>query len=265
MKAEGIKPYSAGTAECFPKNNQIPIDVGDTCIVVGGSAFLDGKKIRTAWPSIHTSVPVALPTDIPFFREHDILVDEVIPKMNPLEFTCESVGKLATEMHLEIVENTIFRADGIRYRSLKRSDMKALGNVYEQCFGYPIAPDSILNLFTQTGGHLGGMFENEELIGFTTVLAAQLPPPHTEKSLFIDSVGIIPEKRKLKLGSFALQAVELAALDAGLTHVSLTHAEELIPFYQKNGYVPTSYLKDIYGPGVNRYYSVKKLALPQNV
>lgn len=265
MIAEMFTQYTAGTAERYPRNGRIPIDIGDTCIVVGGKAFLEGNKIHMSWPSVHSSIPVALPCDIPFFRNQSIAVDEVKPIISPLEFAQPSTSELAEKMKLEISENQVYRRDGIRYRGIDKNNIHKLKKVYELCFGYPIAPDVILALFTQTGGHLGGIFEGEEMIGFTTILAGQLPHIPDSKSLFVDSVGVRPDKRHLKLGSFALNVVELAAKDAGLSHVSLTHHMDLTSFYKTNGFEQISYLENVYGPGESRYYSVKDLNKNQNV
>jgi len=137
--------------------------------------------------------------------------------------------------------------------------------VYKQCFGYPIAPDIILALFTQTGGHIGGIFEENEMVGFTTILAAHLLTENHEKALFVDSIGVIPSKRNLHLASFALQVVELAAREAHVSHLALTHKEELSGFYLKNGFQRLLWMEDVYGPGESRHYSVKQLPNKNNV
>lgn len=254
-------PYTPGTAEQFYINNNglIPIDVGDTCSVVGGQPFIDQKMhaIRTAWPRLNGNILSVLPFDLPFFKRENIAVEQVKNEIKPLTFTSPTAAERADELQLKISDGQIYRNDGIRYRGITNEDLPELKRVYEACFRYPIAPDIILALFTQTGGHLGGIFEREKMIGFTTVLVAILRNAPSKKALFIDSVGTIPNKRNLHVGSFALAAVELAAQEAGLSHIALTHAENLSPFYEKNGFEKKDYLLDIYGPGASRIYAVR--------
>jgi ribosomal protein S18 acetylase RimI-like enzyme len=247
MKSEHrpLVPYIPGTAESIgpSRHRSISPYAGDTCFVVGGSSFQDDKFIRTMWPSLTSSIPVALPFDAPFFKKNNINVEMVKPQFLPLTLN----------------DSVLTRADGIRYKGIGKNDLPHLKKVYKECFGYPIAEDELLALFTQTGGHLGGIFEEDMMIGFTTILAAHLLTENHEQALFVDSVGIIPEKRNLRLGSFALQAVEQAAREKNISYIALTHKPDLVGFYEKNGFRDISWFENLYGPGEHRHYAVKQL------
>jgi hypothetical protein len=260
-------PYISGTAENYAsrRHRQIPLDVGDTCLIVGGSAFIQGNILRTAWPSLRNDRLVALPSDHLYLNSHSLLPTEQV-NQNMLPLTLENPKTIdeAKKKGYIVSDHQVFRTDGIRYRGLGEGDLAALKDVYEKCFGYPIAPDIVLALFTQTGGHIGGIFEGDEMVGFTTILAAHLLTESRDNALFVDSIGVIPSKRNLHLASFALQVVELAAVEANVSHIALTHKDELSGFYGKNGFEKRLWMENIYGPGESRHYSVKKLSKADN-
>jgi ribosomal protein S18 acetylase RimI-like enzyme len=270
-----IQEYKSGHSSDYTDagHDGLSIETGDTCNVVGGKSYVvreeNGHRLASAWPDIYGDTGYAS-----LAADSDSLNSILDSRPRLIETKTDVPGKLVladydtslAEQYLVEVdeEKGEIRQEDSTYKQVQPEQFKQMYEIMSKVFHYDGPPNSLLNLFSSTGGHVGGIYYGDRLAGFTTV--AYATHQHLGEALFIDMVGVDPEFQGKGLGRFGLQACAVAATALGLSKVRLTYDGEnkkLAQYYLSAGVQPVDYLSNVYGKGISRFLAELDLQNPQ--
>ena len=107
--------------------------------------------------------------------------------------------------------------------------------------------------FEASGCEFFGLFDDDKLIGFATILIEDRPAIVCDGygACELLQIGIVSEYRKEGYGSMIMQHIEQYLMAKKVYCLYLhTYAPEysVVAFYGKNGYIPRGVIPDVYGP-----------------
>lgn len=272
-----VEEYLPGSADRYdlPGIGALPIWAGDTCIIAGGDAkvlrSIQGDRLLSLWPDFPS------PTRFSCLKEDQSALTAVTHQTHPViegkpipetDFR-QGNADIARQLGLKLEESEVLRADGAIYSILGPDQFATARSILECSFGYPAPSNKELEIFIKNGGHVGGIVYQEQLVGITTVLAAYLRGgTPQERTLFLDSIGILPQFRgtkpdsteRYRLGTFGFKSAVIAATAQGVENFSFTYdpynsdGEDRAAFYFGLGAQPREYMMDLYGAGSSRFY-----------
>lgn len=259
-----IEAYRSGHAfEYVDIGQELSIEAGDTCNIVGGKSYVvrevNGHRLLSAWPDIYGETGFASLADCSdeLHRLLDLqarVVGETSDAGKKLSLTEYDVS-LAEQYDFEInPEDGEIRKNNSSYKQVRPEEYDRMYEIMSKVFHYDGPPNSLPSLFNSTGGHVGGIYYDGTLAGFTTV--AYSTHQRLGNALFVDMIGVDPEFQGKGLGRFGLQSCAVSATALGLSKVRLTYDGEnkkLAQYYLSAGVQPVEYLHNVYGKGISRF------------